>query len=319
MDAAEYARDVRRRKFIQLNTCITIKTASTCLKRDKKRFFYNLNLLCGNIEPGKCDQQVILDTDTKNIKILITRDGDIVFHYEDGVDGFPVVRSRRTGVPFVYRKCCFNTVCWLPNNESPIAMLKRDTWYHISKYLNIEEKRTMRCVSKRITDFFNQDCFWANDLEKIEQLVHPLKISISISLSMKQRVFRYLLYVSTPEQFVDIFHGEIGTLFAFVSGMYFFESTYSSSSSSTSGSVKRRKTTGIVVETSNKSKHYKSEARVAVGFQHRPDNIITPWFWVSPRGKLRYMSEYKTNSNTWNNIHAKIEFYRNKIIKNYAV
>lgn len=313
MNATAYFQDTVQRKFIRLNACIIIKTAEQCLLRDKDRFSQNIDSLCG----AKCatiEQSIILEAE--HFKMVVVRGGDVVFHYEDGIDAYPTVRSRTTGHPFIYKKNCFTTLCWLPREDSPISQLKRDVWYHIAGYLSIEEKRNMRQINKNISSIFSQDSFWKNEVLQIEQLIAPLNLDIDIdtnTISMKQRVFRYMLYVSTPEQFIHAFEGQMGEIFAFTCGMHYYRVN------SDSDRKKKRQKKMLVVETTNKSKDYRSEARVAMGFRYHRDDTITPWIWLSPRGKLRYMSEYKTTPKTWEKIMLKIEHHRLKLIKYAAV
>ena len=127
MDAIAYFQDRIQRKFIQLNSCIIIKTAKECLLRDKTRFYRNLDVLCG-ANAATTEQVIILETEVP--KMLVIRGGDVVFHYEDGIDAFPTVRSRTTGaarvlpVPEPATSSSMAALLWPHTTSWPMSVIR---------------------------------------------------------------------------------------------------------------------------------------------------------------------------------------------------
>lgn len=304
MELGRYRLYIQKKQYEQTINCINTHTALRCFLHDQNRFEKNIELLCG---PKHFQSSQNVEIGVNPCRFVVVRNGNVIFHFQEGIESKPMLRSKNTGIQYTFRTSCFNELCWLPLDECPIRDVPKEVWHQISQYLSVEDKRTMRLVNKSIGAKFNGDSFWYNDANKLEQVIRvPLPFRNMVSL--KQAIFRTLLYIGTEKQFVDAFTGNIAHLFAAGIGVKAY------GLDSCNEKRHKRARTSVIVQTKCKNSNYKAEAKVAIGFYDIVEEVIVPIVWVTPRGKLRYLNNHRKTKDTWNNIQTYITRYRTKIL-----
>lgn len=311
MDFFRYQEYVEKKQYDRVISCINIKTAWECLKQDPERVFSNVDMLCGP-KTYHTNQKVVLETDP--CRIVITRNGHVVFHFHEGVDVKPMLRSKSSGIRYTFRNSCFNELCWLPLDESPINRLKSNEWLSIARYLSIEDKRVMRLVNKSICRYFDKDAFWYQDVKRLETIVGSV-LPFKGIVSLKQCIFRTLMYIDSEELFVQVLTGQLACTFAKILGIKVYGQHCIDNGGFEKENARKRARQSVVIRTNNKKTDYTTEAKLAIGYFDNTLNIVVPLMWITTRGKLRYMTSYRKTKDTWKHVKTCIQRYRSKLLQ----